>query len=70
MSLYHVAFDDRRMTRASLVRYTQILLEGGEVVILAALYLGSIVCQVPDPACAASSVGGRMHVDGDTVQDA
>jgi len=69
VSLDHITFDDGRMACACFDRDSQALLVGGKVVVFCGLYLGSVVLQVPDPADTASSAGGLVHVDGDTMQD-
>jgi hypothetical protein len=69
VSLDHIAFDYGCMACAGFDWNSQALFVAGKVVVFCALYLGSVVLQVPDPACAASSAGGLVHVDGDTLQD-
>ncbi len=67
--LDHIAFDDGCMACACFDWNSQGLLVAGQVVVLAGLYLRSVVLQVPDPACAASSAGGLVHVDGNTFEN-
>ncbi len=67
--LDHIAFDNGCMACACFDWNSQGLLVAGQVVVLGAFYFCSVVLQVPDPACAASSAGGLVHVDGNTLEN-
>jgi hypothetical protein len=58
----HIAVEQRGVARPSILRYSMLLFEFSQLWIFCEIDAGSKILQVPDPPCAAPSVGCLMHI--------